>query len=128
MIRFIDVMAPLLSHLRVVEHYPSVAQRVADGVDAQVHQRVDQHRVNPFVYRRLVDIHRRRSSVGIKDDFVVFAHMPDLHSKDGCKIAAKAPVVSIAIEKVPTQPEGLGTTGSWGCAFKCRSVPYGFSR
>ena len=127
MIRFIDVMAPLLSHLRVVEHYPSAAQRVADGVDAQVHQLVDQRRVNPFVHRRLVDIHRRMSSVGIKDDFVVFAHMPDLHSKDGCKIAAKALVVSIAIEKVPTQPEGLGTTGSWGCAFKCRSVPYGFS-
>ena len=98
MVRFIDVMAPLLSHLRIVEHYPTVAHRVADGFDTEVHQRVDRRRVNPFVHRRrvnpfvhrrLVDIHRRMSSVGIKDDFVVFAHMPDLHSKDGCKIAAK---------------------------------------
>ncbi len=57
MVRFIDVMAPLLSHLRVVEHYPSVAHRIADGVDAEVHQLVDQRRVNPFVHRWLVDIH-----------------------------------------------------------------------
>ena len=78
----IDVVAPSLAHLRVVQEHAAIADGVGDRVDSQVEQLVYRLDVLPRAHRRLVEIDARVASIGVEHDLVRIAHSLSFHIEE----------------------------------------------
>ena len=78
-VRQIDVVAPPLAHLGIVQQHAAVADRVGNRIDSKVDELVYRLDVLPLAHRRLVEIDARMASVGIEHYLVAFAHSLSFH-------------------------------------------------
>ena len=63
----VEVVPPTLADLRVVKQNATVADRVADRVDAEIEQFVDRLDVLTNAHGRLVEVDARVAAVGVEE-------------------------------------------------------------